>query len=351
MKEKSMKDWYCQRSIWVAVAALVAAQTAPVASAQEGWAIINPRTLEIEEAVRKAPKRTQPPALTASLTSVSEGSLKQRIKALKKRVTSEVVFVEGGDFMMGDYGPIWPYTKRNLNAETDNKPLHKVRLTSYSLSRYRTTFAEYDVFTEATGRSRYTNSRRDVAYRHPTLPVGIAWQGAKDYCQWLGQITGLPFDLPTEAQWEYAARNRGGFVMFATDNGNIDPGRNVPTGKQSLEGFSESLLIDVGGMFPTFVYPIGLFPPSPLGLYDMTANGYDWTNDWYAADYYAHSPEQDPSGPSKGTEKVLRGFPNGAGYESGATVNRTKEVPNDAIAHQDGVRCAVNHASPVKAQL
>jgi formylglycine-generating enzyme required for sulfatase activity len=252
-----------------------------------------------------------------------------------------------------------------MNGKTDNKTLHKVRLSSYSLSRYRTTYAEYDVYTEATGQPRYTNTRYDIDYRHPTLAVGIAWQQAKDYCQWLGKITGLPFDLPSEAQWEYAARNRGGFVMFATDDGNIEPGRNVPTGRQSLRDYPESLLIDVS-VRPrerrfTSIYPIGLFPPTPLGLYDMTANGYDWTNDWYAADYYAHSPEQDPKGPAEGIDKVARGFPNGSSYDAGETANRFAVAPDldlrgssSSLTHgapdQYGIRCAVNSPKAVKPQ-
>jgi formylglycine-generating enzyme required for sulfatase activity len=247
-----------------------------------------------------------------------------------------------------------------MNGEKDNKPVHKVRLSSYSLSRYRTSYAEYDVFTEATGRLHYTNTRRGISFRHPTLPVGITWQGAKDYCQWLGTLTGLPFDLPTEAQWEYAARDRGRFLMFATDNGNIDPGRNVPTIKQW-----KSLQIDVsvkpGDDEFTYVYPLGLFPSSPLGFYDMAANGYDWTNDWYADDYYAHSPEQDPQGPTEGLDKVARGFPNGASYDTGQTVNRFYMAPDfdlrgtDSIlthhpADSYGIRCAVNNTTAVKPQ-
>jgi formylglycine-generating enzyme required for sulfatase activity len=360
IKEISMSDSRYRRSAILAALLVLSANAVTDAFAQEGWAIINRNSEENDKAVRRAPRRTQSPVLVASLKSLSEGSLKERIRALKSRVTSELVFVPGGDFMMGDYGTVWPATKRHLNTRMDSKPVHKVNLSAYSLSRYRTTFAEYDVFTEATVRQRYTNTYDDIDYRHPALPVGIAWHQAKDYCRWLGKITGLPFDLPTEAQWEYAARNRGGFVMFATDDGNIDPGRNVPTSKQTGEG-PESLRIDVGGLFPTSVYPIGLFPSTPLGLYDMASNGYDWIDDWYAADYYAHSPKQDPKGPANGLDKVARGFPNGPSYDTGQTINRFKMAPDfdlrgkDSIlthapADQYGIRCAVNSPKAVKPQ-
>jgi formylglycine-generating enzyme required for sulfatase activity len=334
------------------VLAMALMSTIPAACAQKGWPTIEVDTPKLDDALRKAPKREQPPALAASLASVSEGSLEQRIAALKKRVTHELAFVKGGEFMMGDFGSVWKPAGVDLTVEQDNKPLHKMRLTSYSLSRYRTTFAEYDVFTEAMGRPRYAIKSWGYTFRHPSLPVGVVWQGAKDYCQWLGKITGLPFDLPTEAQWEYAARNRGGFVMFATDNGHIELARNVPAARQGRRNYPASLMLDMinnpRNPMTSLVYPIGLFPPNPLGLYDMANNGFDWTGDWYAADYYGRSPEQDPTGPGGGRERVLRGVPNGVGYAIGQTVSRAKEVPDHDFPHLDGIRCAVNSPKAVK---
>jgi formylglycine-generating enzyme required for sulfatase activity len=110
---------------------------------------------------------------------------------------------------------------------------------------------------------------------------------SQDYCHWLGEKTGLPLDLPTEAQWEYAARNRGGYVLFATDNGNYEIGKNIANNEQKIH-FSG---------LPLFSFIIGKFPPTPLGLYDMAGNGVDWINDWYAEDYYSRS--------QKSTHKAL----------------------------------------------
>jgi formylglycine-generating enzyme required for sulfatase activity len=120
----------------------------------------------------------------------------------------------------------------------------------------------------------------------------VTWQQAKDYCQWLGKESGKKFDLPTEAQWEYAARSRGQYFPFATNNGEYLP-ENVP-GKDELDKYTD------GFGFP--FYPVGKYPQIPLGLYDMGLSGSEWTNDWYASDYYSHSPVNDPQGPAQGTK-------------------------------------------------
>jgi formylglycine-generating enzyme required for sulfatase activity len=129
--------------------------------------------------------------------------------------------------------------------------------------------------------------------------VGVTWQQAKDYCLWLGKVSGKRIDLPTEAQWEYAARSRGKYLPFATNNGEFEPGKNIPD-YATLEKYTD------GFGFP--LYPIGIYPPNPLGLYDMGLSGSEWTNDWYASDYYSKSPVNDPRGPDSGSKKVLRGY-------------------------------------------
>ncbi|MEI2514549.1 formylglycine-generating enzyme family protein, partial [Acinetobacter soli] len=68
--------------------------------------------------------------------------------------------------------------------------------------------------------------------RVPNAPAGVSWQQAHDYCQWLDQQVGIPMTLPTEAQWEYAARNRGQYVIYPTDNGEYEPGQNVWSDEQ-----------------------------------------------------------------------------------------------------------------------
>ncbi|WP_371926687.1 formylglycine-generating enzyme family protein [Pseudomonas sp. ANT_H12B] len=101
--------------------------------------------------------------------------------------------------------------------------------------------------------------------------------------------------LPTEAQWEYAARSRGQHVLFPTDNGGQNFGRNFPG-----EGEGETFVVD-------------RFTPNSLGIFNMAGNATDWVNDWYGKDCYQHSPVDNPQGPATGTERVKRGsyYPEG----------------------------------------
>src|SRR5699024_6847387 len=146
-----------------------------------------------------------------------------------KFVLSHLVFVKGGTVTMGDFGPIWLPSKLQFTRETNDDVLHKVTLTSSSIQAYKNTYGELDVDTDATQQQRIgmTKANENGAYRNPYVPAGVYWPQAHHYCQWLGKITGLPFALSTEAQWEYAARSRGQFFAFPTDNGNIEQGKNI----------------------------------------------------------------------------------------------------------------------------
>jgi sulfatase modifying factor 1 len=256
-------------------------------------------------------------------------------QAVHDKTVQNLVFVEGGSFMMGDGGAEFTDEHgRTFNSywtgDRDTKPAHKVTLDSYSMMKYEVTYEDYDVFCKVTGRP--LQEKRSIGYpeRAPEAPVwGALWQDAKDYCQWLGDVTGLPIDLPTEAQWEYAARSRGLNVGFATDNGKLDFRRNY-RGKGS----------------PWHPQPPGTYPPNPLGLYDMTGNVWEWVDDWYAADYYSHSPELNPKGPAKGTKKVMRGSSVIGSPEFKLLYRRKPEFLESTDG--GGIRCVVNLPSPVE---
>ncbi|WP_407072860.1 formylglycine-generating enzyme family protein [Photorhabdus viridis] len=220
-----------------------------------------------------------------------EKKIQAEQQVLVKEALAEMVPVVGGSFMMGDFGRrVGEHLPYSFNQ--DNKPEHKVTLDSFSISKYRVTWGQFNRYREILGLPKndfYQHLKKYEIY-YPSLlgekyPASVYWQEAKDYCQWVGKVSGEQVDLPTEAQWEYAARSRGQLFIFANNNNVYEPGINLANE----------------------ILPVGSYPPNPLGLYDMMGNGTDWVNDWYAADYYQHSPEYNPQGPVKGTEKVIRG--------------------------------------------
>jgi sulfatase modifying factor 1 len=250
-----------------------------------------------EKKLAELPEAQQPKALSDTLMSLTTGSMEERQARLKAKVFADMVYVHGGKFQMGDFAKLLgiPGITR-MTSKEDDKVVHEVTLSDFWISKYKVTYAEFDVFTEATGRKQ-TGMEYDASLRHPLVPARAYWQEAKDYCLWLGQLTGLPMTLPTEAQWEYAARSRGQFFMIPTDNGNVEYGRNMLYDEQAEK---VSPLSDFGR------YPIGLTPPNPLGLFDMTRNGLEWVNDWYAANAYSKAARRDPQGPPTGVKKVAR---------------------------------------------
>ncbi|MGV8921499.1 MAG: formylglycine-generating enzyme family protein [Pseudomonas sp.] len=223
-------------------------------------------------------------------------------RRLVENSLSNMVVVEGGEFLMGDFGPLvgehLPYTFNH-----DDKKLHKVILKDFKISKYKVTYEDYEIYRAITGGDKLVvgMSKRYPKIVEGNVSVAVTWQKAKNYCLWLAKKTGENVDLPSEGQWEYAARSRGQYFPFATDDGTFDEGRNVPSGEEK-----ERM---IGMPFP--FYPIGLYPPNPLGLYDMGLSGVEWTNDWYAEDYYWRSPEVSPKGPESGVKKVGRGYDGG----------------------------------------
>ncbi|MBE0407713.1 formylglycine-generating enzyme family protein [Psychrobacter sp. AOP22-C1-22] len=267
-------------------------------------------------------------------------------------------FIEGGSYEMGDFGHKLDWTGGlPISSEYDSKPLHPVTLDSFSMNAYKATYDDFDTYSMATGKPREGMQDYAVELHQPTAAAGVNWQTAQHYCQWLGQQLDVPMSLPTEAQWEYAARNRGEYVLFPTDNGKVDAGRNIATFEQQKElrqkyntGFMDVPLV-------------GMFPPNPLGLYDLINQNYEWTMDWYAADYYERSPELNPKGPEIGTEKVVRSLSTGEGGADNirlgigpVTVLRSNRLPDPPLIDNDprmnqnrntSSRCVANSLKPL----
>ena len=257
----------------------------------------------------------------------STGKRETLSEALVAKSLSNMVPVQGGEFLMGDFGPLVG-KKLPFSINQDDKVLHKVVLSDFSISKFKVTNDDYNKYLQITGIKKPPINI--LVKEYPSLQkddysVGVTWQQAKDYCQWLGKESDKNIDLPTEAQWEYAARSRGQYLPFSTNNGNFELGSNIPEQKK-LDEYTD------GYGFP--IYPIGKYPPNPLGLYDMGLSGAEWSNDWYSTDYYSHSPVYDPQGPVKGNEKVLRGYV-GGDRQYALTIFRQSSQPVPKFAGRD----------------
>ena len=286
--------------------------------------------------------------------SAPNNAAADRVREVVERTVKQLVFLEGGTFEMGDWsGPSGlPY-----DSDRDSKPLHKVTLDSFSMMAYQVPYEDFDVFTNAE-RAEHINTDPIINNdRRPRLHASPNWYGAKAYCQWLRKQSGLSFDLPTEAQWEYGARARGQKLIFATDTGMIERGRNFPNKKPWNPG-----TLDQSDLPPE----VGSYPSNPVGLYGMSEGAKEWINDWYDPDYYKKSPLHNPQGPGTGTLRVQRGS-SGVPVEAANMVfmrvkatPRTVEQrftgnPNDDVAIPgfsslagNAVRCVVNSSSRIK---
>lgn len=294
-------------------------------------------------------------AAEASSAPVTTGAEVMQ-RALVERVKKALVFLPGSSFEMGDWGNESGQIYDGF-AEGNNRPVHRVILDGFSMMAYKVTYEDFDLFTDSVGEPRIDPNPSDAKHRQPKKPAGVNWHGAKAYCGWLAKISGLPFDLPTEAQWEYAARSGGKKVLFATDNGNIDKDRNFPW------DVSDRRTPDVGS-----------YPANPAGLYGMLdLNASEWVNDWYDPDYYKHTPALNPKGPDQGQPadakhpefgpaKVIRGHaspgnsPAFGGFVFSRAGHEPKEVRSKSRASAPGYsgvpstqfRCAVQQATPVR---
>ncbi len=223
------------------------------------------------------------------------------MKEFLAKTQRNLVFLKGGTFEMGDWGAEVNKDGLPFDGSLDSKPLHKVTLDSFSIAKFPVTYEEFDIFTAARRLPRINQAEVWQKYRKARNPAGVTWQGATDYCAWLAEQTGQPFVLPTEAQWEYAARSGGKRYVYPTDNGQSEPGRNLPSFEQRETA---------GGYVP-----VSSFPPNSAGIYHMSAGVHEWVHDWYDKDYYSKSPSKNPAGPTTGTRHVARGW---AGSESSA---------------------------------
>jgi len=171
----------------------------------------------------------------------------------------------------------------------DEKPAHRVWVDAFELAAYQVTNQEYACFLGAT-RSPEPPCWNDPNFNHPKMPVvAVSWHEAVAYCEWLSRATGKSYRLPTEAEWERAAR--GGAEQRLYPWGDAPP-EQVP---------------NYAGRWKIGPEPVGIYPPSAYGLYNLGDNVHEWCFDWYDAGYYNSSPERNPQGPAHGGRRASRG--------------------------------------------
>jgi len=239
----------------------------------------------------------------------------------------ELARIPAGEFLMG-----------SSDAEFDERPVHRVHVSEFLISRFAVTQGEYARFVDETGHpppdvrnlplitsGGLESMFRDLAApylwqngrppsgreRHPV--VLISCEDALAYCRWLSRVVGRPVRLPTEAEWERAAR------------GGVET-QKFPWGDE-IGPEQANFLADPASKRNGGTRQVGTFPPNDYGLFDMSGNVWEWVADWYGADYYATSESRDPLGPPQGAFRIVRG---------GSWVNDDVEM----------IRCAYRHKVP-----
>lgn len=221
----------------------------------------------------------------------------------KLNLTPEMVLIEGGTFTMGDiYGDNNP----------DAKPIHKVTLSNFKIGKYEVTHKQYDVFARCTGRKR---PETDSLQRGNHAVVNIDWQDARAFCNHHG------WRLPTEQEWEYAARSGGLQMRFAGTN-NID---------------SLNIYARTKNNSAPFVFKVGTKKPNSAGLYDMSGNIFEWIGDYYQF-YPKNGKEPTWNKLEKGSIRIIRGGSFEEGKHIAATYWRVG-VLADAKVDDVGFRC------------
>jgi formylglycine-generating enzyme len=202
---------------------------------------------------------------------------------IEDRLGVTLVSIPAGWFCMGSEAG------ESRAGQDNERPVHRVWVDEFLLAPCQVTNAEYARFLPSTG-TPPPPFWNDLNFNHPKQPVvAVSWFEASKYCEWLSAATGRPFRLPTEAEWERAAR--GGTESKLYPWGDASP-LSLP---------------DYDMRWKTGPDPVGRHAPNAFGLFDICENVHEWCSDWFQADYYALSAERNPRGPESGTRRVSRG--------------------------------------------
>jgi serine/threonine-protein kinase PpkA len=236
---------------------------------QQRWVTINDNDLDVQFILKKIETPKTPPSTTTAQAVA-------RTKPL-------MITVPGGSFFMGS------------KNDSTSMPVHKVEVKRFKISQFEITFSEYDYFAKDTKRNLPSDNR----WGRETRPViNVSWEDAKAYAEWLSKTTGKTYRLPTESEWEYAARAKtstdfwwGNDVNDARDRANCRRGCNSK--------FS--------GLFGSKTSPVGSYPANAFELFDTSGNVAEWVEDCYAVDYSLHPKNGTAYQMQQCTRRVVRG--------------------------------------------
>jgi formylglycine-generating enzyme len=192
------------------------------------------------------------------------------VSSCAELVAPRMIQIPAGSFLMG-----------SGMGQDNERPVHRVWIDAFELGACQVTNADYAQFLAATQRHKPLHWD-DPDFSHPLQPVvAPSWFDAVTYCKWLSDLTQRRFRLPTEAEWEYAAR--GGLEQ-----------KQFPWGDEPPES-----LANYAARWKTGPEPVGCAEQNGYGLCDIGANVHEWCADWFDADYYRVAPERNPQGPAE----------------------------------------------------
>ncbi|MBS1750483.1 MAG: formylglycine-generating enzyme family protein [Bacteroidetes bacterium] len=193
-------------------------------------------------------------------------------QALLDSIAGNMVWVTGGSFIMG-----------NNNSDIDERPAYEVVIDGFAMSRYPLTQRQW------TAIMGYNPSDFPGCDQCPV--DNVSWNDAQSFIETLNEITRKKYTLPTEAEWEYAAKGgkEGSWNLKYAGSDDID----------SVGWYT--------GNSARMPHPVGLKKPNALGLYDMSGNVWEWCQDWYAKFYYEQKISNNPTGPASGSGRIRRG--------------------------------------------
>lgn len=289
--------------------------------------------------------------------------------------SAQFVSFAGGSFIMGDQFGL---------GEPDERPLHTVSVDGFLIATHELTVGEFRQFVEATGYQTTAEKRGNASvyvvgvgsvkdstanWQSPGFPyndrypvVLVSWIDAVHYCNWRSEQEGYEscysfqgeevtcdfsksgYRLPTEAEWEYAARSGGKDYRFGWGNGHPgDEGKRWANVRDMVLGRATGTTGVWREYEDGYVYaaPVGTFEPNEAGLYDISGNVYEWCWDWLDENYYAVSPSHNPSGPESGEYRACRdvGF---ICYQEKARITRRGYGKTDLAFSWGGFRICRN---------